>query len=70
MGVISFKYALISSENDYSVKNNNLEASYTFGDKITFTLSTNIISSGKAVIKNSDGEFLSSNVSAYSYSCL
>ena len=30
--------------------------------------STNIISSGEAVIKNSDGEFLSSNVSANSYS--
>ena len=68
LGVNNFKYALISSENDYSIKNNSLAVSYTFGDKITFTLSTNIISSGEAVIKNSDGEFLSSNVSANSYS--
>ena len=68
LGINSFKYVLISSENDYSIKNNSLEVSYTFGDKITFTLSTNIISSGEAVIKNSDGEFLSSNVSANSYS--
>ena len=68
LGVNNFKYALISSGNDYSIKNNSLEVSYTFGDKITFTLSTNIISSGEAVIKNSDGEFLSSNVSANSYS--
>ena len=67
LGVNSFKYALISSQNDYSIKNNSLEVSYTFGDKITFTLSTNIISSGGR-IKNSDGEFLSSNISTNSYS--
>ena len=58
----NFEYDLISSENNYTVKNNSLELSYTFGDKITFTLSTNIVSSGEAVIKNSEGEFLSSNV--------
>ena len=38
LGVNSFKYTLISSENDYSIKKNSLEVSYTFGDKITFTL--------------------------------
>ena len=68
LGFNNFKYVLISSQNDYSIKNNSLEVSYTFGDKITFTFSTNIISSGEAVIKNTDGEFLSSNISANSYS--
>ncbi len=35
---------------------------------MTLTLSANIISNGEAIIKNPDGDFLSSSVSSNSYS--
>ncbi len=69
-GLNSFKYEMISSENNYSVYSTSLELSYTFGDKWTYTFSTNIVSDGEAKISNSDGEFLSNIVSSNSFSSI
>ena len=52
------------------INKNSLELSYTFGDKWTYTFSTNIVSDGEAKISNSDGEFLSNIVSSNSFSSI